>query len=281
MTEIKAFAVLRGAVFGLMVLEDPMGFDAHPMDRGAFLDLAADRSPDVSAGADGVQVIGSRTFIDRGFEVVEERAVTTKGLEFLARRYRGRNRLYTFVVAYPTTKSPSYATAVRSYFDSIRLDPTDARVPAGDGRLDTSRWHYIDPPGDDFAIAMPGNPRISAAGIELGSSEHSVEVYSVGDDVRQFAVMAVELGEPGTPEDIDAMSARLAATGFAIREHHDVQRQGFAGREVIYASGDQLVRCRYFLTDGRIYELRVAAPLSDAEASATASDRFFASFRIL
>ncbi len=282
MTVVSGGVVAPQVLFGFRVLEDRAGFAGHPMNGNTFVDLASQGVAGASGGpAADWELLGESAVAVPGF-VANDRTMLARasGVAIHVRTIIGRTRVYTVFVAHAADAESAMAPTVRAIFDSVSVDQADAVDPAGDGRLDTSRWSYVQPSDGAFAALLPGAARRVNGTIPIAAETHPVAVYGVEDGARRFEVVDVTLGRTATPSELDALSARMESGGLHERERHDIQLEGFFGRDVVFASDAGTVRSRFVVTADRIYELRVTAG-PGAEAESPDAARFFDSFRIL
>lgn len=220
-----------------------------------------------------------------GFPVREVIVDLSEGVVMVQRHYVGLRRVYTFVTAYAGATEAQNGPSARYFMESVRLDGQDAPSPNGDGRLatDDGSWRYVYPPEADFAVMMPGTARTTQAHLSLEQESRSANVYSVTspDGAASVTVIAVDFDGRPPPGVLDQMQQRMEGTGFGVRKTDDVVLQGFAGRELVLDNAESVIHARLYVTNARLYEVRVTTSRDGEAGMADARQRFFDSFRIL
>ncbi|MBW2461635.1 MAG: hypothetical protein JRH11_08305 [Deltaproteobacteria bacterium] len=282
MTVVAAISTTYEMAFGFRVVEDRAGFDGHPMTDGAFVDLATGNTGGAEGAGPAPYVVqGHREIDGHGFPAEEAQLLDeTTGIVTRIRVYRGKTRYYAAYVVHRSTDEERLAPLADAYFASMRMDPNDAPSPVGSGHLDPAGWRYIYPPEAAFAAYIPGEARHEVGNVTFGDERHPVNLYEVTDHETSFAVYEIRTGDRASSALLGELVESVAPSGTIERDASNVSCQGFAGREVRFMATDVTMRSRFFLTEGRIYEVRVVAPASSPIIDAPA-DRFFDSFRIL
>lgn len=225
----------------------------------------------------------SRSFEHAGYPITEA-VIELREMNAVLylRTYVGRSRLYSVFCAVPAQNEHQGYEAVRTYFESVRLEPGDAPSPSGNGRFDDDGWGYVYPPETDFAASMPGGARGTDGQTTLGDETLPMRTYTiVADGGGRFEVRVLSfVGRPpaGT---IDKARDLFANGAFEVDSETPVHVQGFAGRRVLYHSSDSSAEVRFFVTARRLYEVRVELPDGSSNELQVARDRFLRSFRIL
>ncbi len=282
MTVVAAIATTYEMAFGFRVVEDRAGFAGHPMTDGAFVDLATGNTGGAqSTGPAPYVVQGHREIDGHGFPAEEAQLLDeSTGIVTRIRIYRGKTRYYAAYVVHQSADGERLAPVADAYFASLRMDPSDAPSPVGSGHLDPAGWRYIYPPEAAFAAYIPGEARHESGNVTIGDERHPVNLYQVTDHETSFAVYEIRTGDRASSEVLGELVESVAPSGTIERDTRNVSCQGFAGREVRFTATDMTTRSRFFLTEGRIYEVRVVGPTASPVIDAPA-DRFFDSFRIL
>lgn len=194
----------------------------------------------------------------------------------------GRTRVYMIGMRMPLAAEQYLQPFVEEYFGSLEVDPAEAPSPTGTGEVAMEGWHYIYPPEAGFAVDVPGDASAQHTTHEWEGEDLPVQTYGVRrDDGLAFQVRATTYGERPPAEVFDTAKTRAEESGFSVRDEHDMDRQGYAGRTVLYESAERFLEVRYYLTNARLYEVWVSTPKNQGSGLDPARDRFFRSFRIL
>ncbi len=199
------------------------------------------------------------------------------------RQWVGRKRTYIFLAATPAQNESENRPFIDHYFSSIRLDPSDAPAPNGDGTLDPARWSSIYPPDDDFAIQMPGNVRMAQQSRTIGGDSVEGRVYYVqrADQKVAFGVHVLHFDD-GPPDDaFGDMERSVLERGFTVRERRTTHRNGFPATALTYVSSTTVAYEVYVKTAHRVYVVSCHAPVGEEASLSEPRDRFFRSLRIL
>jgi hypothetical protein len=279
MEVVSGAVITRDMVLGFRVLTDMAGLIGHPLSDGALIDLVDEQAgggrptqqsePELRNQAE----VSYRGFLGREGVIVDPNQRVISYVRALVGKYR----IYVLVAVMNAYDEARYAGYARAFFESVTLDPRDATEPVGDGTLDLNAWRYVYPADGGFAVSMPGAPRYEEVSLTDGQGTYPVKRYVVGAGMHSYEIYEVRVGRAPREAMIDVLRDRIAAGGLTIQSQRDVQRQGFAGRAVVFTAPDRTVESRFYLTRGRLYELRASSPAGTLEQTAA----FFDSFRIL
>jgi len=265
------------ALYGFAVIYSENGHAPDPTER-------ASRARRSEEGDAEEVVVSRRAYVHEGFptiDIVTEDA--TNGVMFFSRTSVGRSRVFYSYVGIRSRDRAQMQPVVDYFLGSIRLHPSEAQSPVGDGRLVASEWQYVYPPEGAFAVMMPGAPRYVKTEIPGEDDPIDVHAYGVQSEDRQhvFDVRVVDYEARPTEEQIAEARARLIPAGYRLREERPVERQGYPGHELLIESDGSFVRVQLYFTNARLYEVKVRVPRDYEQRSEPAQRRFFDSFRIL
>jgi hypothetical protein len=281
MDVLSGTSVSADLALGFRILHDRAGFTGHPMAGGALVDLISER-PAEGAQASETQVVYEHESLYQGLRCrdvvrVDPRAGATMHMRLLVGRYH----VYGAFAIHASTDLQRLTPVVGAYFQSIQVDPAEAQSPVGSGALDVGRWSYIYPPEAEFAAALPGSAQHREATVVFDGESYPVNIYAVSSGRESYAIHEVRVGERPSMALLQHLRSSLASAPGQVREERDVESQGYSGLSYIVETGTSVVYSRFFLTAGRLYEVRATVPRGGEAESRPSVDNFFRYFKIL
>lgn len=159
---------------------------------------------------------------------------------------------------------------------------------------DHINWTSFEPPGGDYTVLMPGNPKY------VPSSEGMATWGTVVGGDTSFMTCYIELpstrrqpaGRPGGqaargPARLSARQRLQAAARQASRQGRVLHQQrlrldGLEGLELVVEDDEeQVTMYRWYVSDRRLYQLLALVPKRHYTADDAVVARFFQSFRLL
>lgn len=268
----------RNAVFGFLIIDAPGGFVRDPYAEAR---AAARGEKSTDEGNEVLRV--DEKYAANGFLVTDRIVdIPEDGVVLYLRVFVGKTRTYGTFFGMPARAERQLEPMVDAYFRSVRLDPAQAVSPVGSGRLASDRWELIYPPESDFSVRMPGSVRGDESEETFAGEDVRVHRYGVRSEqgTEAFEVVVTRFPD-GPPRGAIATARReWEQRGYAVRTERPTHNRGYAGRSVVLAKDDEVLRVNYYRTMERLYELRVRTPQARDEALAEARRKFTKSFRI-
>lgn len=273
------YEVPNNAIFGFLVMYSENG---HAPDPHAQAHSARRGSAD-----EGNEFVRERNdYMHQGFPTQDRvTEIRDDGIVIFSRVSVGRSRIFYTYAMVRVDGEAKFNETIDYYLGSIRLHPSEAVSPAGDGALSVGSWQYVYPPEADFAISMPGSAARVEMELQVPDEEDPLEVFGYGvqsaDRAHRFEVRVVRYGERPGSEQMDYVRGLVVEEGFRLVAERQIEVQGYAGREYVFESDESVIHMRLYSTAVRMYDLRVRVPSAFADRAAASRQSFFDSFRIL